>query len=257
MSTGLLLIYEEYSIDSIPLWIRHSTVFKTFESDLIEYINDGNKLLLPKQCIFEYPNSINDNNIESMFQSVRFFEITDETILYDMFKYLMRNKNNETIINKLQDYFPEITNIWDNFNFYSDEVNILIRNNLFLRLRYSIEEMNLLCSEHSYIECIKQNNLDIFIYIHSKNFTWTNNVTSFALKNNKYEFFKYAHENGCEVIPISFREVNINGIDSEFSQYIIINNLLIDDEVNEDEEVNESEDDDEYEYPDSDSDSDN
>lgn len=103
-------IFVEFEYHLLPNWIKNSELIQTLREEYDDIIP------LDPDRVFEFPKHLDDKIISSVLDNVRFFGITDDKVMFEIFRMMTPINTDELI--KLKETFPEI-DILDELIYYS------------------------------------------------------------------------------------------------------------------------------------------
>jgi hypothetical protein len=97
----------------LPSWIRTSEFVEQFEIDF-----PGHPIKLPPDRNFPFPTEVNEGNIQSLLDNVRFFGMRDSSYMVrHIFDFLIQQSLDDQFVETLKSNFEELKVIWRNVLF--------------------------------------------------------------------------------------------------------------------------------------------
>lgn len=228
-------------MEQLPQWIYTSDFATSFMNDFPgDYFDE-----VPKEKIFEFPDTITTQNIWKILENIRYFGIDIDGIWYSIFLFMINPNLNLKFKNDLMTIFPEFTELWSNVKKESYDITKLAEKGLIYRIRYSLEQ-GMLLEENACHLASKEGHLKCLKYLHESGCPWNSKTTYFAIKHNHLDCFEYLLKNNCPFVKWGSFDA-ITHLSANIFEYLSSNNLL------DLEEFDESEESYEYEIDDSDS----
>jgi hypothetical protein len=182
----------------LPSWIRTSEFVEQFEIDF-----PGYPIELPPGRNFPFPTEVNEGNIESLLDNVRFLGVRDSSdVVRHIFDFLIQDSLDDQFVEILKSKFEELKVIWSNvlfarkhrldaiFSFRAASANLL------MCLKYA-RENGCPWDEDTCCGAACGGHLDCLKYAHENGCPWIEDTCSNAACGGQLDCLKYAHVNGC------------------------------------------------------------
>jgi hypothetical protein len=185
------------SVDELPSWIRTSEFVEQFEIDF-----PGQPIELPPERNFPFPTEVDEGNIESLLDNVRFFGVRDSEIMKQIFMFLIQVPVVDAFVEVLKSNFEELEVLWNNVLFVREHpLNIefcskAALRNLLMCLEYA-HENGCRWDELVCYNAANKGHLDCLKYAHENGCPWDEYTCSNAAHGGHLDCLKYGHENGC------------------------------------------------------------
>jgi hypothetical protein len=107
------------SVDELPSWIKTSEFVEQFEIDF-----PGQPIELPPERNFPFPTKVDEGNLETLLDNIRFFGVRDSDIMKQIFKFLIQEFVIGEYVEGLKSSFEELSLIWNNVLFARQYMNV-------------------------------------------------------------------------------------------------------------------------------------